>query len=137
MIKLHKPPASMSENELAKVVLDICFQIHKKWGPGLLESVYETLLVYHLRKLGFYVEQQKPIPFEEDGVRLDIGFRADVIVERKLLVELKSVERMSPSHPKITLTYIRILKLKLGLLINFGEAYLKNGIKRIINGILE
>ena len=126
----------MSENELATEVIEICFQIHRKWGPGLLESVYEALLVHHLRKLGFFVEQQKPIPFEEDGVQLDIGFRADVIVERKLLVEIKSVQQNVPVFYKIVLTYLRILDLRLGLLINFGEEYLKDGIKRIVDGSL-
>lgn len=82
MIKLSKRPSSMTENEIAAVVIELCFQIHRKWGPGLLESVYEAVLVHHLRRLGFFVEQQKPIPFEEDGVRLEIGFRADVVVEK-------------------------------------------------------
>lgn len=130
-------PNEMSENELASSVIEICFQIHRKWGPGLLESVYEALLVHHLRKQGFFVEQQKSISFEEDGVQLDIGFRADLIVERKLLVELKSIEEMKKVHPKVVLTYLKLTDLKLGLLINFGEAFLKDGLKRIINGYLE
>ena len=79
MIELYKPPSEMTENELASVVVEICFQIHRKWGPGLLENVYEALLVHRLNENGFFVEKQKPIPFEDDGVRLDIGFRADVI----------------------------------------------------------
>ena len=108
----------MSENELAKVVVEVGFQIHRKWGPGLLESVYEELMVLHLRKNGFFVEQQKEIPFEEDGVILNIGFRADIIVERKLIIELKSVERLTPVHAKILLTYLRLTKMKLGLLMN-------------------
>ncbi|HLF65892.1 MAG TPA: GxxExxY protein [Saprospiraceae bacterium] len=137
MISLTKDPAIMSENEIATVVIGICIEIHRKWGPGLLESVYEALLVHHLRARGFFVEQQLSIPFEEDGVKLKVGFRADVIVEKKLLVELKSVEIMHPVYFKRTLTYIRILHLKLGLLINFTEAYLKDGITRVINGILE
>ncbi len=137
MINLTRQPSTMSENELATIVIRICIEIHRKWGPGLLESVYEALLVHHLRTIGFFVEQQRDIPFYEDGVKLDVGFRADVIVERKLLVELKSVERVPPVYPKKTLTYIRILQLRLGLLINFGEAYLKDGITRVINGILE
>ncbi len=126
----------MSENELAKVVVEVGFQIHRKWGPGLLESVYEELMVLHLRKNGFFVEQQKEIPFEEDGVILNIGFRADIIVERKLIIELKSVERLTPVHAKILLTYLRLTKMKLGLLMNFGEELLKDGIKRVINGYL-
>ena len=134
---LTKAPCKMSLNELAAVVIEVSFQIHKKWGPGLLERVYEVLLVFHLRKLGFNVAEQKPIPFEEEGVRLDLGFRADVIVEGKLLVELKSVEAIAPVFPKTVLTYLRVLNLNLGLLINFGEAYLKDGIKRVVNGMKE
>jgi GxxExxY protein len=127
----------MTENELATAVIAICIEIHRKWGPGLLESVYEALLVHHLRRLGFKVEQQVDIPFYEDEVQLNIGFRADVLVESKLMVELKSVEKVSYLDLKRSLTYIRILKYKLGLVINFGESYLKDGIKRIINGTLE
>lgn len=126
----------MSENELAEIVVEIGFQIHRKWGPGLLESVYEELMVLHLRTNGFFVEQQKEIPFEEDGIILNIGFRTDIIVERKLIIELKSVERLAPVHAKILLTYLRLTNLRLGLLMNFGEELLKNGIKRVINGYL-
>jgi len=137
ILHLYKPPAEMNQNELAEVVIELCFRIHRKWGPGLLESVYEALLVHHLKKNGFFVEKQKGIPFIEDGVKLEIGFRADIIVERKLLLELKSVSQINNSFLKIVLTYLRILDLRLGLLINFGETYLKNGIKRVINGELE
>lgn len=126
----------MNENELAQVVIEIGFQIHRKWGPGLLESVYETLMVYHLRANGFFVEQQKEIPFAEDGVNLSAGFRADLIVENKLIVELKSIERTAPVHSKILLTYLRLTGLKLGLLMNFGEALLRDGISRVICGYL-
>lgn len=126
----------MNENELAEIIVEVSFQIHRKWGPGLLESVYEELMVHHLRTHGFFVEQQKEIPFEEDGVKLTSGFRADIIVERKLIIELKSIERSAPVHAKILLTYLRLTNLKLGLLVNFGEALLKDGIKRVINGYL-
>ncbi len=125
----------MSENELATVVVEICFQIHRKWGPGLLESVYEALLVHRLRENGFFVDQQKPIPFDDDGVKLDIGFRADVIVENKLIIELKSVEQLNKSYFKTLLTYLRLTNIKLGLLVNFGEHQLKDGIKRVVNGL--
>ncbi len=118
-------------------MVELCFRIHRKWGPGLLESVYEALLVHHVQKNGFFVEKQKGIPFIEDDVKLDVGFRADIIVERKLLLELKSVSQINNSFFKIVLTYLKILDMRLGLLINFGETYLKNGIKRIINGELE
>jgi GxxExxY protein len=133
-LQLTKPASEMNENELAENVLEIGFQIHRKWGPGLLESVYEALMVHHLRSNGFFVEQQKEIPFEEDGVRLSAGFRADLIVEKKLIVELKSVERHAPVHGKILLTYLRLTGLKLGILMNFGEVLLKDGIKRVIWG---
>lgn len=135
-LELTKRPSEMNENELAEIIVEVSFQIHRKWGPGLLESVYEELMVHHLRTNGFFVEQQKEIPFEEDGVKLTSGFRADIIVERKLIVELKSIERFAPVHAKILLTYLRLTNLKLGLLVNFGEALLKDGIKRVISGYL-
>lgn len=135
LLQPTKRGSELSENELAGIVIEIGFQIHRKWGPGLLESVYEALLAYHLRTQGFFVEQQKEIPFEEDGVRLNAGFRADLILERKLIVELKSVECFAPVHSKILLTYLRLTGLKLGLLMNFGEALLKDGIKRVVHGL--
>jgi GxxExxY protein len=135
-LELDKAPDLMNENELASVVLEVCFQIHRKWGPGLLETVYENLLVHHLRANGFYVEQQKEIPFLEDGVKVAIGFRADVVVQEKIIIELKALERLALVHPKILLTYLRLTDLKLGILINFNEALLKDGIKRVINGYL-
>ena len=135
MIEPDQQPHEMDENEIAAVVVEVSFQIHRKWGPGLLENVYEALLVHHLRKRGFEVAQQQPIPFEEDGIVLDVGFRADLIVQNKVIVELKSVEKLNPVYFKILLTYLRLTKLKLGLLINFGEALLKNGIKRVANGL--
>lgn len=131
-----KRKSEMSENELAEIVVEVGFQIHRKWGPGLLESVYEALMVYHLRKYGFFIEQQKEVPFMEDGVKLPLGFRVDIIVEQKLVVELKSIERTAPVHSKILLTYLRLTNLKLGLLMNFGEPLLKDGIKRVIRGYL-
>ena len=126
----------MSENELAEIVVEVGFQIHRKWGPGLLESVYEALMVYHLRKYGFFIEQQKEVPFMEDGVKLLLGFRVDIIVEQQLVIELKSIDRTAPVHSKILLTYLRLTNLKLGLLMNFGEPLLKDGIKRVIRGYL-
>jgi GxxExxY protein len=122
-----------SENDLVTVVLDVSFMIHRRWGPGLLEKVYEALLVHHLQKRGYHVEQQKAIPFVEDGIELEIGFRVDLIVENKLLVEIKSVEHLHPVFFKTVLTYLKVTDLRLGLLVNFGEPYLKDGIKRIAN----
>lgn len=135
MLELKKRPNEMDENEIAEVVVEIAFQIHRKWGPGLLEGVYEALFVHHLRKLGFYVQAQRVIPFYEDGVYLPVGFRADIIVQNKVILELKSVERLHPAFFKILLTYLRLTDLRLGLLINFGEAFLKDGLKRVANGL--
>jgi GxxExxY protein len=126
----------MSENEIAKRVLDAAFVIHTKLGPGLLESVYEVVLAYDLMKDGLKVERQKPMPVVYDGKRFDEAYRADLVVDSKVIVELKSVETISALHAKQVLTQLRMSGLKLALLINFGEAHLKNGIKRIINGNL-
>jgi GxxExxY protein len=125
----------MHENEIATKVLDICFDIHRKLGPGLLESVYEEILCYELAKRGIPFERQKSIPVYWDGVKMGIGFRSDVIVAGKVIVELKSVENMSPVFPKVVLTYLKITGLKLGLLINFHEKLLKDGISRIVNNL--
>lgn len=125
----------MSENEISKVVLDECFAIHQELGPGLLESVYEVVLAKALEARGFRVERQVPVAIEFRGLKFDEGFRADLIVEGKVLIELKSVEALRPVHGKQVLTYLRLTGLKLGLLINFGEALLKNGIKRVANGL--
>jgi GxxExxY protein len=127
----------MNENEIAKKILDAAFVAHTKLGPGLLESVYEVVLAHELRKAGLFVERQKPMPITYDGILFEEGYRADLLVESKVIVELKSVATISTVHSKQVLTQLRLSGLKLGLLINFGEAHLKNGIKRIINGELE
>jgi GxxExxY protein len=127
----------MNENEIAKKILDAAFLIHTKLGPGLLESVYEVVLAHELRKIGVAVERQRPMPITYDGILFEEGYRADLLVESKVIVELKSVAAISAVHPKQVLTQLRLSGLKLGLLINFGETHLKNGIKRIINGDLE
>jgi GxxExxY protein len=127
----------MSENEIAKKILDSAFTIHTKLGPGLLESVYEVVLAHELKKSGLVVERQKPMPIIYDGKRFDEAYRADLLINSKVVVELKSVEALTPVHAKQVLTQLRMSNLKLGLLINFGEAHLKNGIKRLINGQLE
>jgi GxxExxY protein len=127
----------MSENEIAKRVLDSAFVVHTKLGPGLLESVYEVVLAHELKKNGLKVERQKAMPIVYDGKRFDEAYRADLVVDSKVIVELKSVEAMSALHAKQVLTQLRMSGFKLGLLINFGEAHLKNGIKRIINGKLD
>jgi GxxExxY protein len=126
----------MDENELSKIVLDVAFDIHKKLGPGLLESVYEAVMAYELsHTFGLDIQRQKPIPVIWKDFKLDIGFRSDLIVNHKLLVELKSVESLVPVHYKQVLTHIKLTNIKLGLLINFNEALLKNGIKRIVNNL--
>lgn len=125
----------MTENELSKVIVDTSYKIHTKLGPGLLESVYETILHHELTKKGLLVERQKPIPLIWNDIQLDIGFRSDLIVENKVIIEIKSVEKISPVNLKQLLTYIRVTNLKLGLLINFNEALIKNGIKRVANGL--
>lgn len=127
----------MTENEIARKILDSAFVVHTKLGPGLLESVYEVVLAHELRKAGLAVERQKPMPIVYDGIRFDEAFRADLVVNSKVIAELKSVEATSAVHAKQVLTQLRLSGLKLGLLINFGEAHLKNGIKRLINGNLD
>lgn len=121
------------ENDLSKTVLDVCFKIHKLYGPGLFESVYEEIACYELEKLGVFFERQKAIPLVHETIKLEAGFRADVIVERMLLVEFKSVEAIADVHYKQVQTYLKLTNLKLGLLINFNSSLLKEGIKRIIN----
>jgi GxxExxY protein len=127
----------MHENEIAKIILDAAFGVHTKLGPGLLESVYEVVLAHEVRKTGVLVERQKPMPITYDGILFEEGYRADLLVASNVIVELKSVGALSTVHPKQVLTQLRLSGLKLGLLINFGEAHLKNGIKRVINGQLK
>ena len=123
----------MHENEIARQIVDAAYQIHTTLGPGLLESVYETVLAYELRNRGLIVERQVPVPVVYEQVSFDEGFRADLLVAGKVMVELKSVEKVAPVHKKQLLTYLRLADKRLGLLINFGEALIKNGITRIVN----
>jgi len=125
----------MTENEIATIVVDAAYKVHVALGPGLLESIYEVVLCHELKKRGLKAERQVPVPIEYDGIRFDEGFRADVVVDGKLLLELKSVEKLLPVHHKQTLTYVRLMNKRLGLLINFGEARIKDGISRIVNGL--
>ncbi|WP_281226614.1 GxxExxY protein [Flavobacterium aquiphilum] len=125
----------MSENEISRIVVDVSYKIHTKLGPGLLESVYEAILYHELTKQNLNVERQKPLPVVWDGVFLDIGFRTDLIVEGKVIIEIKSVEEIANVHPKQLLTYLKITGMKLGLLINFNESLIKNGITRIANNL--
>ena len=127
----------MTENEIAKEVVDAAYKIHSRLGPGLLESVYRALLTYELERRGLRVQSEVDVPLVYDELRLEIGFRADLIVEGKVIVELKSVEKMHPVYKKQLLTYLRVTGLHLGLLINFGETLVKDGIVRMLNGVLE
>ena len=127
----------MNENEISKIIVDCAFQIHTKLGPGLLESVYEAVLTELLRKRGLRVERQVPIPIRFEGLTFDEGFRADLVVDEKVIIELKSVEQTAPVHRKQVITYIRLADKRLGLLINFGEALIKDGIIRLVNGLQE
>jgi GxxExxY protein len=125
----------MTENEISKQVVDAAFKIHTTLGPGLLESVYEAVLAYELKQRGLLVVRQQAIPVIYEEVQLEEGFRADLIIEGKVIIELKSVEAIAPVHKKQVLTYLRLTNLKLGLLINFGEALIKDGITRVVNGL--
>ena len=123
------------ENRLSTIIVDTCFKIHTQLGPGLLESVYEEILYYELRKRRLNIERQKAIPVIWDNLRMELGFRADLIVENRVLIELKSIKTLEGVHYKQTLTYLKLTNLKLGLLINFNEKLIKTGIKRIVNNL--
>ena len=123
----------MTENEVAKIVLNSAFKVHTALGPGLLESVYEGALAHELRSQGLVVTRQMAIPVIYNGVALEEGFRADLIVQGKVIVELKSLDIVPPVAYKVLLTYLRLADIRLGLLINFGEEHLKDGIKRVVN----
>ena len=122
-------------DQITGAIVDASVQIHRDLGPGLLESVYTSVLARVLTKRGFGVEQQKPIRFEYEGLTFSNGFRVDLFVERRVIVELKSIEMLAAVHSKQVLTYLRLMRLPVGLLINFGQATLKAGLKRIVNGL--
>jgi GxxExxY protein len=127
----------MSENEIARIIVDAAYKVHVALGPGLLESVYEAALEYELMKRGLKVNRQVILPVIYESVRIDEGYRADLIVEGKVIVELKSVEQVAPVHKKQLLTYLRLADKRSGLLINFGDALIKNGITRVANRLPE
>ena len=127
----------MTENEIGDVIVESAVNLHKDLGPGLLESVYEVRLARKLEKRGLSVKRQVAVPIEYEGAKVDEGFRADLIVEGRVIIELKSVMKLSPAHPKQLSTYLRLTGLKVGYLLNFGEALMKTGITRIIAGSLE
>ena len=125
----------MNENEIGTRVLEAAISVHRELGPGLLETVYEVVLARELSDLGLTVERQVAVPINYKGVRFEEGFRADMIVGKKVLLELKSVERIQPAHKKQVQTYLKLTGLKLGYLLNFGEDVLKSGITRCVNGL--
>ena len=122
-----------TENEIAKVVVDICFRIHVQYGPGLFESVYEEIFCYELAKTRLSFRRQQPIPLIHEEIKMEAGFRADVIIENKVIVELKSIEGLALVHHKQVHTYLKLTGCKLGLLINFNVNLIKDGIHRIVN----
>ncbi|MDA8979956.1 GxxExxY protein [Chitinophagales bacterium] len=125
----------MTENEIAKEIVDASFEIHTKLGPGLFESVYEEVLFHELDNRGFFLERQVEVPIFWNQKKMRKGFVADLIIEESVIVEIKSVEKLANAHYKQLLTYLKLTHIKLGLLINFNEAYIKNGIKRIVNNL--
>ena len=125
----------MTENEIAKQIVDAAYKVHTTLGPGLFESVYETVMAQELANRGLKVVRQQPIPVVWEDIHLEAGFRADLIVEDKVIVEIKSVEVLAPVHMKQVLTYLRLAGKRLGLLINFNTELIKDGIVRIVNGL--
>ncbi len=127
----------MEENEIGREVVDAAVKVHSLLGPGLLESVYEVVLARELERRGLAVVRQQAVPIEYEGMQFDEGFRADIIVEGKVILELKSVEQLSKVHHKQLFTYLKLKKARLGYLLNFGAALMKDGIKRMVNGLPE
>jgi GxxExxY protein len=126
----------MTENEISKIVFDAALKVHQALGPGLLESAYEECLFYELKKSGLLIEKQKPLPLVYEEVKLEAGYRVDIIIENKFIVEIKAVDALNDIHLAQLLTYLKLSNCKLGLLINFNVPLIKNGIKRVINGTL-
>ena len=122
----------MTENELSNIVIGLAIKVHKNLGPGLLESAYKECLFYEIQKAGLFVEKEKPMPLVYEDVKLDVGYRLDLFVENKLVIDTKSVEALNDVYLAQVLTYLKLSKSKLGLLINFNVKYLKDGIKRAI-----
>jgi len=136
-MKKHTLIRSMTENEIGTVIVESAITVHRELGPGLLESVYEVALAHLLEERNLTVVRQLAIPIEFRGIRFDEGFRADLLVGGKIIVELKSVERVTAAHKKQVQTYLRLTGLKLGYLLNFGDALMKKGITRCVNGLQE
>ncbi|MBI2968712.1 MAG: GxxExxY protein [Bacteroidetes bacterium] len=124
-----------TENEISKILVNIFLKVHRTPGPGLLESVYEAAICYELEKLGIPFKRQQGIEVYYDHVKMELGFRADIVVDGKVIVEIKSVDTLTDVHYKVLLTYLRLTNLKLGLLVNFNVTLIKNGITRIVNNL--
>ena len=125
----------MTENEISYKILDAAFKVHSALGPGLLESSYQAVLVFELKKMGLYVEKEKPLPLIYEEVHLEIGYRIDILVENKVIVEIKSVDALNDIHLAQVLTYLKLSDCKLGLLLNFNVKSMKQGIKRVVNNL--
>ena len=125
----------MTENEISRIVVNCALKVHRQLGPGLLESAYQECLMYELKNQGLVVEKEKPMPLVYDTVKLDIGYRMDLLINNKLIIEIKSVESLNDVHLAQILTYLKLSECKLGLLINFNVALIKNGIKRVVNNL--
>ena len=123
----------LTENDIAKSIVDVCFKMHNKYGPGLFESVYEEIFSYELMKINMPFKRQQAIPLVHEEIKLEIGFRADFIIDDKVIIELKSVELLAPVHYKQVQTYLKLTNIKLGLLVNFNVNLIKDGIHRIVN----
>ncbi|NOX85687.1 MAG: GxxExxY protein [Chlorobi bacterium] len=125
----------MNENEISRVIVGCALKVHKALGPGLLESAYEECLFYELDKEGLIVQKQKPLPLVYEDVKLDVGYRVDLLVENKVIIEIKAVEELNDVHLAQVLTYLKLSGCKLGLLINFNVALIKHGIRRVVNNL--
>jgi GxxExxY protein len=125
----------MTENEISSLVIGAAIDVHRELGPGLLESVYEICLIHELNQLGLKFESQVSVPVNYKGIKLDAGFRLDMLVDNRVIIELKSVSALAPVHSAQLMTYLKLTNMKLGLLINFNEALVKDGIKRIVNNL--
>lgn len=123
----------LTENELSRIIVNSALKVHRNLGPGLLEGSYEECLFYELKKNGLFIEKQKPLPLIYEDVKLEIGYRVDILVENKVIIEIKSVEALTDVHLAQVLTYLKLSDCKLGLLINFNVALIKHGIKRVVN----
>ena len=125
----------MTENEISKLVVDLCFKIHKQYGPGLFESVYEEIFYYEWLKNGIPVKRQHPVPLIHEQIKMEVGFRTDFILDNKVIIELKSIDALADIHYKQVQTYLKLTGIKLGLLVNFNVPLIKNGIHRIVNNL--